>query len=359
MLNVKHARYHEPMITTILIALFSLIALLVIHEFGHFILAKKFGTKIEEFGVGYPPRIFGKKFGETTYSLNLIPFGAFVKIHGEEGGVEDYRSFTDKPLWQRFLIIIGGVVSFWIVSVVLLGIVSATWGLPQTLTDEENYNLKEVKVQITQILPDSPAEAAGLQAGDIIVGFEKVIDVQNFAADNKGKETNITIKRGEDVFEKKIVPPMGVALARIALRQCSWYAAPWQGVTVSAGMTASVVRGWIAGLKNALGIAKLPSGLKMDFLGPVGILDLLGQYSKMGVSYFFFLVSYISVAMALTNILPIPALDGGKMIFLAIEAIKGKALNHKIEQNITATFFVLLIIFMIFVTFKFDIPRIF
>ncbi|MEK7503793.1 MAG: M50 family metallopeptidase [Patescibacteria group bacterium] len=347
------------MVITILIALFSLVALMVIHEFGHFILAKKFGAKVEEFGVGLPPRIFGKKIGETVYSFNLIPFGAFVKIHGEEGGVEDYRSFTDKPIWQRFLIIIGGVVSFWVVSAVLLGIVSATWGLPQAVTDEENYNFKEIKIQIAQVLPDSSAEAVGLKAGDILVGFEKVSDVQNFALANKGKEINLTVARGQDVFEKQIVPPMGVALTRTALRQYSWLSAPWQGVRVTSGMTANVVSGWIAALKNALGIAKLPSGLKMEMFGPIGILDLLGQYSKMGASYFFFLISYIAVAMALTNILPIPALDGGKMFFLAIEAIRGKALNCKIEQNITATFFVLLIVFMIFVTFKFDIPRIF
>ena len=347
------------MVITILIALFSLVALMVIHEFGHFILAKKFGAKVEEFGVGLPPRIFGKKIGETVYSLNLIPFGAFVKIHGEEGGIEDYRSFTDKPIWQRFLIIIGGVVSFWVVAAVLLGIVSATWGLPQTVTDEENYNLKEIKIQIVQGMPDSSAEAAGLKAGDILVGFEKVIDVQNFALANKDKEVNLTVSRGKDVFEKKIVPPMGVALARTALRHYSWLSAPWQGVKVTSGMTANVVSGWIAALKNALGIAKLPSGLKMEMFGPIGILDLLGQYSRMGASYFFFLISYIAVAMALTNILPIPALDGGKMVFLIIEAIRGKAVNCKIEQNITATFFVLLIVFMIFVTFKFDIPRIF
>src|SRR3989338_3746478 len=115
------------MIATILIALFSLIALLVIHEFGHFVLAKKFGAKVEEFGVGYPPRIFGIKKGETIYSLNLIPFGAFVKIHGEDGGIEDYHSFTGKPMWQRLSIVLGGVVSFWIVAVIILSLVSGIW----------------------------------------------------------------------------------------------------------------------------------------------------------------------------------------------------------------------------------------
>lgn len=356
------------MIITILIAFFSLIALLVIHEFGHFILAKKFGAKVEEFGVGYPPRVFGKKIGETVYSLNLIPFGAFVKIHGEEGGVEDYRSFTDKPLWQRFLIIAGGVVSFWIISIILLGAVSAVWGLPQAVSDEESQNLQEIKIQITQVMPDSPAKTAGLVAGDVIMGFEKVSDIQNFVANNKGKEITFNIKRGQDIVEKKLTPrlsfpendgPTGVVLMRIALKRCSWFLAPIEGAKVSFGMTASIVSGWIAGLKNILGIAKLPSDLKMEFMGPIGILSLLGQYSKMGINYFFFLVSYIAVAMALTNILPIPALDGGKLVFLIIEGVRGKALNYKIEQNLTATFFVLLIIFMIFVTVKFDIPRIF
>ncbi len=354
------------MLITILIALFGLIALLIIHEFGHFILAKKFGVHVEEFGVGYPPRIFGKKFGETVYSLNLIPFGAFVKIHGEEGGIEDCRSFTDKPLWQRFSIILAGVVSFWIVAAVLLSIVVGVWGLPQAISDDEVGNLKEVKVQITQVLQNSPAEEAKLKAGDILVNFNKVSDVQNFVKENKGKEVVLTIKRGQNVFDKEILlkssvaegeGPLGIALARVALKQSPWFLAPVRGVSVTGELTVNVVNGWVVGVKNFLGITKLPANLKMEMFGPIGIVDLLQQYSAMGINYFLFLISFISVAMALTNLLPIPALDGGKIIFLAIEAIRGKAVNCKLEQRITATFFVLLILFMIFVTIKFDIPR--
>jgi len=266
------------MIIATLIAFFSLIALLVVHEFGHFILAKTFGARVEEFGVGYPPRILGKKIGETIYSLNLIPFGAFVRIHGEEGGVEDYRSFSDKPLWQRFLIIIGGVVSFWIVAAILLSIVAGVWGLPTSLGTLGPY---------------------------------------------------------------------------------SWHEAPVQGVVSTAHLTTQIIRGWVLGLKNLLGVATLPQGVKFEMFGPVGILDLLGQYSQMGIKYFLFLFSYISIALALSNLLPIPALDGGKLVFLAIESLRGKAVSAKVEQNITATFFVALIILMIFVTLKFDIPRIF
>src|SRR3989344_5576494 len=107
------------MLLTLLIAFFSLIALMIIHEFGHFIIAKKFGVKVEEFGIGYPPRVFGKKFGETIYSINLIPLGAFVKIHGEEGGIDDYRSFAKLTIWKSVLIVLGGVIAFWVASIII------------------------------------------------------------------------------------------------------------------------------------------------------------------------------------------------------------------------------------------------
>ena len=111
------------MFPIILIAFFSLIILIVIHELGHLIAAKRFGIRVDEFGIFFPPRLIAKRFGETLYSLNLLPFGAFVKIYGEEGEIDDIRSFSKKPIWQRSLIILAGVVSFWIVAVLLLSIV--------------------------------------------------------------------------------------------------------------------------------------------------------------------------------------------------------------------------------------------
>lgn len=365
------------MILTILVAFFSLIALVVIHEFGHFILAKKFGVKVEEFGIGYPPRLLGKKFGQTFYSLNLIPFGAFVKIHGETGGIEDYRSFAGKPMWQRVLIVLGGVVSFWIVAAVLLSIVAGVWGLPTAVSDEENHNLIDPKVQITYIVADSPAKGSDLRVGDVIkelvidnqaLQTDKVSEVQEFIEAHQGQEITLVVKRGPDFFDKKIVPrvsppegegALGVGLTRIALKPYPWYQAPIQGVIVCGGLTFSIVEGWLLGLKSLLGIAQLPEGMKMELMGPVGILDLLREYFKLGVNYFLFLISLISIALALANILPIPALDGGKLVFLTIEAIRKKPVNQKIEQNITGIFFILLILLMIFITIKFDIPRVF
>lgn len=356
------------MFFTIIIAFFSLIALVVIHEFGHFILAKKFGAKIEEFGIGYPPRIFSKKIGETVYSLNILPFGAFVKIYGEEGGAENYRSFIDKPIWQRVLIVLGGVVSFWFVSAVLLSIVAGVWGLPTAVSDKDSENLKDPKVQIIQIAADSPAQTAELRVGDVIAGFETVKDVQEFINARQGEEAVLTIKRGSQVFEKTVVPrvlppegegSLGVSLTRIALKSYPWYQAPLQGVITSATLTFNIVDGWILGLKSALGLVQLPQGMKMEMMGPLGIFGLLSEYFSMGINYFLFLVSLIAVGLALANILPIPALDGGKLIFLSVEWLMGRPINYKLEQRVTAVFFVLLIILMIFVTVKFDIPRVF
>lgn len=356
------------MILTILVAFFSLIVLLIIHEFGHFILAKRFGIKVEEFGIGYPPRIFGKKIGETIYSLNLLPFGAFVRIYGETGGVENYRSFMGKPMWQRFSIVLGGVVSFWVVAVLILTVVAGVWGLPTVVSDEENHNLIDPKVQIVGIAPDSPASRANLMVGDIVSGFVKIEDLQGFVQENKGQEITLIIKRRTEILEKQIVPrisppenqgSLGVALSRVALRPYSWQQAPIQGVIGTYRLTSGIVEGWVLGLKSVLGIAELPEGMKMEMMGPLGIFDLLREYFQLGINYFLFLVALISVALALANILPIPALDGGKLIFLALEAIRGRPINHKFEDKITSVFFILLIILMIFVTIKFDIPRIF
>jgi len=350
-----------------LVVLLSLIGLIVLHELGHFVLAKKFGVKVEEFGIGFPPRIIGKKFGETLYSLNLLPFGAFIRIYGEQGGIEDCRSFIGKPIWQRVSIVLGGVVSFWIIAAILLSIVAGAWGLPTAVSDEENHALIDPKVQIIAIAPGSPAQEVGLEIGDTIVGFDKLKEVQEFVEAHKGEEITLVIQRGKEVFEKRIIPrvsppegegAVGVGLTRIALKPYSWYQAPVQGFITCGQLTYNIVNGWGLGLKSAVGLTQLPAGMKMEMMGPLGIFDLLREYFALGINYFLFLISLIAVALALINILPIPALDGGKLIFLIIEGIRRRPINYKLEQRITVTSLALLIILIIFVTVKFDIPRV-
>ncbi len=361
------------MIPTIIIAFISLIGLIILHELGHFILAKKFGVKVEEFGIGYPPRIFGKKFGETLYSINLLPFGAFVRMPGEIEKIEDHRSFSAQPIGKRILIVLGGVISFWLIAAILLSIVMGI-GAPTAISDNDNGALKDVKVQIAAIIPGSSAEIAGMRIGDTIssIGLKtkneklkirKVKEVQEFVQAHRGEEITLTIQRGEKVFDLKLIPrvsppegegAMGVALIRTAIKIYPWWQAPWQGIRETFNLTMAVLEGWIQAIRNI--IKGLPSGVQL--MGPVGIFNLFTQVANLGVNYFLQFIAMISIYLALFNILPIPTVDGGKLLFLGIEAIRKKAISQKVEQNITAVFFALLIFLMVWITIK-DIVRIF
>lgn len=359
------------MIFTIIVAFISLIGLIVLHEFGHFILAKKFGVKIEEFGIGYPPRLFGKKIGETIYSLNLLPFGAFVKMPGEIGEKsDDSRSFVNQPIWKRVLIVLGGVLSFWIIAMILFSIVFGL-GTQVSISDDEN-NLKDVKVQIVAVTPNSPAEKAGIRVGDIIKEFkiknsnfqiQKVKEVQDLTEKYKGEEVILIIERGKETFETKLVPrvsppvgegAMGVGLVRTAFKAYPWYLAPWEGIKATINLTLGVLHGYYQAIVNVF--QHKPTGVQLT--GPVGIFHLFTQASQLGINYFIQFVGMIAIYIAIFNILPIPAVDGGKLLFLGIEAVRKKPISPKIEEKITTLFFLALIFLMVFVTIK-DIRRIF
>src|SRR6185295_14321264 len=158
------------MLLTLIIAFFSLIVLMIIHEFGHFIIAKKFGVHVEEFGIGYPPRLFGKQFGETVYSVNLIPLGAFVKIKGEEGDIDDPRSFSTLVMWKRILIVLGGVIAFWVAAIVIFSVLFGI-GASVPVGDQDITDGSSVFIKIVQIADNSPAQTAGAKVGDIVTGF--------------------------------------------------------------------------------------------------------------------------------------------------------------------------------------------
>ena len=366
------------MVLTIILAFLALISLTVIHELGHFLTARKFGIKVEEFGIGYPPRIFGKKIGETIYSLNLLPFGAFVKIYGQEQKIDSPESFSVKPFWQKSLVILGGVVSFWIVAAFLLTIVMII-GVPSLVEDEENKNLTDPKVQIALIVPDSPAELSGLKIGDTIreveisassgekenIKIDKVKQVQDLIDDSRGEEIVLVIQRGKEIarvsLEPRISPPedegpMGVALARTALKKYPWYLAPVKGVSATFQLTGLAVNGWAMLFSSLFRGQGIPSFVEVR--GPVGIFELFLQAGQAGFSYFLQFIAIISVFIALFNVLPIPALDGGWFLFLVIEKIRGKEINQRISNGISVFFFFLLIALMILVTIK-DIARLF
>lgn len=361
------------MITSILVfvlAFFCLIALMVIHEFGHFIVAKKFGVQVDEFGIGYPPRIFGKKIGDTIYSVNWIPFGAFVRIRGEEGGVDDYRSFSNLKIWKRTLIILAGVIDFWIVAIILFTIVFAM-GTQLPIGDQDVEGLTNAQVKITSISADSPAQQAGLKSGDTILKIQdqnlnKIKEFQDFAKSHAGEQITLNIQRGEQNLNVSLTPrvnppegqgAVGIGLERMAtlIEKTSWYMAPIKGAQFTWDITVKSVQGLYKTFADLFAGKGVPQGA--EFAGPLGITIFMANAFSYGIGYFLYFIGAISVFVAIFNLFPIPALDGGKLIFLAIEKIKGKPVSEKTEQIVTLVFFSILILLSIFITIKFDIPR--
>jgi regulator of sigma E protease len=377
------------MILTLIIALFSLIALMVIHEFGHFIIAKKFGVIVDEFGIGYPPRIFGKKFGETIYSINLLPLGAFVRIRGEEGldekdsqgagasvlGLDDYRSFTSLAIWKRIMIVLGGVIAFWIAAIIIFSIVFGM-GADIPIGDQDISGLTNPQVKIIYVSQNSPAEISGIKAGDILieaktaeseaVKINKISDFQNITKNNLGKDISLTINREGKNLELSLNPrltwpegegPAGVAIERTAtlIEKYPLYMAPIKGAAYTWEITVNAVKGLYQVFANIFSGKGVPQGA--EFAGPLGITVFLARAMDYGIGYFLYFIGVISVFVAIFNLFPIPALDGGKFVFLIIEKIRKKPVSAKIEQNITIIFFILLITMSIFITIRFDIPR--
>lgn len=356
------------MALTIIIAFLSLIGLIIIHELGHFLVAKAFGIKVEEFGLGYPPRLFGKKIGETLYSLNLIPFGGFVKIYGQEERINKPRSFSSKPFYQKGLVILAGVLIFWVVAAILLAIVSGI-GAP-VVVDDSNEGITDPKVQILYIAPDSPAEQAGLEIGNIIKDIngtevDKASQVQEIIDNNKGQEIILTIQKGQRFIEVPVVPrtsfpedegAIGIGLARTGLKSYPWHLAIWQGIKETYLVTIAIVKAFAVIIANLFQGKGLPAGV--DVGGPVMIFSLFVNVGGLGASYILRLIAIVAIHLAILNILPIPALDGGWFVFLAIERVIGRPLNDKLVQKVSASFFLLLIALLIFLTIK-DIMRFF
>lgn len=361
---------------TILIVLFSLILLTALHELGHFLFAKKFGIKVEEFGIGYPPRIIGKKIKGTFYSLNLLPFGAFVKIKGEDGDEKTQDSFTQKPIWQRALVLFAGVAVFWVVAFLIFTFVSGIFGIPSPVPDETD--IKGAQVQIVSVLKDSPAQRAGLKPGDIILGFkkeacqsdlvcqdqwvDKVKEVQDFISQNQ--EVVLLLERSNRELELKVIPEMvpeigkpgiGVSLVRAATIKTAWYKAPYEGLVLTARITKAIPLNLYFALKTKIRGGDTPG---LEIVGPIGFGKMLGQSFESGFGNFLVLMGMIAVWLALFNLFPIPALDGGRLLFLGLEALRKKPMKQHIEQKINNYFFLALIGLMVLLSIR-DIVRLF
>ena len=347
--------------------------LVFVHEFGHFIFAKRAGMKVEEFGFGFPPRIWGIKKGETLYSINAVPFGGFVKILGEDGEQRDNpRSFSSKPIGPRLLVIVAGVTMNFFLAVILL-MITNFFGLRIGLIDDKTASIaRDKSVQIIEVSKDSPADKAGVKLLDEVAGFKlngtfqavyNAEDVQNFISENIGQPITIVINRNIEVLEKEIVPrlnppagqgALGVSLALTGVVSYPWYEAVWRGVYDAVVLTMNTIIGYFVLFKTLLFQGKLIA----DVSGPVGIATLTGQAARIGINYLMQFTAMISINLAVLNIIPFPALDGGRALLILLEKLKGSPVNKKAEQLVNTVGFVFLIALMVYVTTK-DIIRFF
>jgi len=334
----------------ILISLLSLIFLLVLHEAGHFLVAKYFNMEVKEFGIGYPPRLFSKKIKGTIYSLNLIPFGAFVDI--------PRSAMRAKSFWKRFWVLSAGIISFWVFAFLLFAF-SLFAGAPTQITDD--IVAPDAYVQIISIEPFSPADKAGLEAGDIVSSLNgeqinKTREVQDFMASHKGEKVSISVVRGKEkiVIEAvpRVSPPkgqgrLGVMLARVALQKWSFGEALKEAGREVFALTFLILQAIGKAIISPFTGEK--SGLKLA--GPIGIMKIFIEKGSLGVSYFFQTMGLISLNLAIINALPfLPVADGGRVFFLLLEKIRKKSLNEKTEEKINSFFFIFLLLVMVLVT---------
>ena len=287
---------------TFLIFLAILALLVLVHEAGHFFVARRAGVKVEEFGFGFPPRIFGFKRGETIYSINLIPLGGFVKIYGEDGeGKDNPQSFASKKALTRAKILIAGVTMNFLLAAVLLSLGNYI-GLPTIIDGQTGVNIKDAKIQIIGVSPRSPAEEAIVIIGDTIrsarlksdsasaLDIHEVSDLQNFVASHRGEAIILKIERGKEILEKEITPrkeevrnegPLGVMLAKTAIVKSLWYLAPYLGIKSAFELAGFFLYSFYEIIKNLI----VKNVLVGDVAGPVGIIAMTAQAARLGFIY--------------------------------------------------------------------------
>ena len=357
---------------TIFLLLGLFLLLVFVHELGHFIVAKLSGAKVEEFGFGFPPRIFGIRRGETLYSVNLLPIGGFVRIFGEEGEHKgNPRSFASRPIYLRALTIGAGVVMNVILAFLLFSAAHGI-GVSTFLGDEDISQAKNTQVQIIEIVPNSPAELAGLETGDAILavtrGEETILaksaaEVQNAVEKFKGTEVSFKILRaGEEwnvLISPRVDPPAGEGAVGIAMTVTGVIAVPWYKAPIEGARTTYEALRALLSAFGGLATSLFQDGhLPEDVAGPVGIASFLGEMRDIGLVFIMQFAALLSLNLALINIIPFPALDGGRLLFIFIEWVKGSPVNRRFEKAAHATGFAILIFLMIAITVR-DVGKFF
>ena len=366
----------------ILIFIIILLVLVLVHEAGHFFTAKKFGIRVDEFGFGFPPKLFGFKKGETEYTFNLLPIGGFVKIFGEDpeaeqarygaGPNEDQsRSFQNKPKWQQAIVLFAGVFMNFLLAWILFSIGFMS-GFPASVGSGADYQLQDVNLVVVSVVPNSPAEKALLQSGDKIISLQSGKDsaskinpdtLKSFIVSHKNKEIEIGYVREpeKNINIAKLTPEIssgepkiGIAMDLIGTAKLGPFRTFWEGMR----LTASVTKGTTIGLYTLIKDALKGQGSLESITGPVGMVGIVGDAYQFGFVYLMSFAALISVNLGIINLLPFPALDGGRLFFLLIEKIKGSRINSKVANTANMVGFSILILLMLVVTYH-DVVKLF
>jgi len=384
---------------SILIFIIILLVLVLVHEAGHFFTAKIFGIRVDEFGFGFPPKLFGKKIGETEYSLNALPFGGFVKIFGEnfeeadtvdvgfleKDSKQDFsRSLVNKPKWQQAMVLFAGIFANFLLAWFLFSIGFMS-GLPTSVGSEPTgTTLSNVFLTVVSVVPKSPAENAGLKIGDKIVNvvaipttsglpyptlFYKDLtpdQLKSFVLTNGDEQIEINYLRGEKshnefttvltpiINKTNNEPEIGISMDQIGTAKLPLFSALWQGLKLNWLMTKNTVMGFWTLISEAV----RGHGSLEGISGPVGMVGIVGDAYQFGFVYLLSFMALISINLAIINLIPFPALDGGRLLFLLIEKIKGSRLNPKIANMANMIGFSILILLMLFITYH-DVIKLF
>lgn len=350
---------------TILVFIFILGLLIFSHELGHFLSAKAVGIKVLEFAFGFPPRLFKKKKGETVYSVNALPIGGYVKLLGEEKQSDDPRSFNKKSILARFFVSVSGVAMNLVLAWLLISI-GFMAGMTPLVSDAKDFGgQQKPMIIVAETLPDAPAQKAGIKgsmvleqgrAGDEIVSFKSASDLQNFTAKYQGQEVAIVARSLEDKKTMEYIltlgtgsAPLGVSMIESATVRLGFFPAIYHGGRETIATTGVIFK-FIAGFFQTLFVQ---GELSSEGSGPVGMYVITSQAVKMGFSFVIQLTALISINLAIFNILPFPALDGGRVVFLAIEGIfRRRIIQEKIENIIHTIGFALLLVLIALITYR-------
>ncbi len=358
------------MLLVIIIFIVVLALLILVHELGHFLMAKKAGIKVEEFGIGFPPRLWGKKIGETIYSINSIPLGGFVRLYGEEGShSEDSRSFAAQPIWARVKVVVFGVLMNFILAFVIF-LVYFGLGNPPVVTDPTRL-VPEDKIEyqtiVLEVKEDSAAAKTGVQQGQYLKQIDqqsiaRVQDLTKYAEARPNQEVELVFgfNNQEEKAKVRLDDIEGKGRLGVIVGQTYGHIgyAWWQIPLVALEETGRIIGLILYYVYKILGRLITEGQVEEGVVGPVGIFMLTKQIVQLGLAPLLRFVAFLSINLGVINLLPFPALDGGQLVLLGFEKARGRRIRKSVEHGLQMFGFIVLIILIILITYR-DVVRLF